>query len=176
MDSNIKVRKAEPADAEQYVKLTDLVWRNAYSHIFNEEVFLEREKNVLARIEEVRKRLYTNNAQMVYVAACGDEIIGYVCGGIKSNYLHFEKNGYAELMAMYILPKYQGCGLGTYFKNMFIEFLKQNGVSKFVIGVLKNNFKARAVYEKWGGKLNEYAEKIEKKGCTYEEVFYTYDV
>ena len=43
-------------------------------------------------------------------------------------------------------------------------------------GVLKDNLKARAVYEKWGGVLDDYTQPIVKLGVGYDEVFYTYNI
>lgn len=48
--------------------------------------------------------------------------------------------------------------------------------TKFVDGVLKDNHNARKVYEKWGGKLDEYTQPFVKLGVSYDEVFYTYDL
>ena len=53
---------------------------------------------------------------------------------------------------------------------------KSNGATKFVIGVLKDNHNAKKVYEKWGGKLDEYTQPFVKLGVGYDEVFYTYDL
>ena len=62
------------------------------------------------------------------------------------------------------------------FKAMFEDWARKNGASKYVIGVLKDNKKARAVYEKWGGKLSTYEEDFYKMGVAYKEVFYIYDL
>lgn len=43
-----------------------------------------------------------------------------------------------------------------------ILWTKQHGASQFVVGVFKNNHKARKVYEKWGGKLDTYTEPYVK--------------
>jgi inosine/xanthosine triphosphate pyrophosphatase family protein len=45
-----------------------------------------------------------------------------------------------------------------------------------VIGVLKDNHKARKVYEKWGGKLDNHEQPFVKLGVGYDEVFYTYEL
>lgn len=45
-----------------------------------------------------------------------------------------------------------------------------------MIGVLKENDKARKVYEKWGGKLDKYTQPFVKLGVGYDEVFYTYEL
>ena len=67
-------------------------------------------------------------------------------------------------------------GIGTKFKNLFVDWAKENGATKFVIGVLKDNFKARRVYEKWGGKLDSYTQPFIKLGVEYDECFYTFEI
>lgn len=52
----------------------------------------------------------------------------------------------------------------------------ENGASKYVIGVLKDNIKVRKVYESWGGKLSKYEKDFVKFGVGYKEVFYTYNL
>ena len=59
---------------------------------------------------------------------------------------------------------------------MFEKWAKENGATKYVIGVLRDNYKARKVYEKWGGKLDEYVQPFVKLGVEYDEVFYTYNL
>ena len=45
-----------------------------------------------------------------------------------------------------------------------------------VIGVLKENTKARKVYESWGGTLSEYEQVFVQMKVGYPEVFYTYKI
>ena len=59
---------------------------------------------------------------------------------------------------------------------MFEKWAKENGATKYVIGVLRDNHKARRVYEKWGGKIDKYVQPFVKLGVDYDEVFYTYDL
>ena len=45
-----------------------------------------------------------------------------------------------------------------------------------VIGVLKDNTKARKVYESWGGKLSQYEHDFVQMDVGYPEVFYTFEI
>ena len=76
-------------------------------------------------------------------------------GTLDSDYEHF-KNDYAELTALYVYPEYQGKGIGTKLRDIFVEWAKSKKADKYVIGVLKDNARARKVYESWSGKLSEY--------------------
>lgn len=176
MDKNIIIRPVKFEDGEQYLKLNNMVWRDAYKHIFPEEVFIDRENNMDQKIEKFSTYAYNDNSQMMYVAEHNGKIIGFASSKIRSNYPHFSELGYAELGAIYIHPDYQGIGLGSKFKNMFEKWAKENGATKYVIGVLRDNYKARRVYEKWGGKLDEYIQPFVRLGVEYDEVFYTYNL
>ena len=173
---NIIIRKAQPKDAMQYHTLGLLVWRDAYKHIFPEEVFVEKEAKINKKIATFAQDCVTNNNQIVLVAESDSKIIAFMFGLRKSNYQHFADMGYADLVALYIHPNFQHKGLGRKLKDKFVEWAKQNGATKFVIGVLKDNKQGRSAYEKWGGKLESYTQPFVKLGKEYPEVFYTFDI
>ena len=77
---------------------------------------------------------------------------------------------------MYIHPDYQGVGIGSKFKKIFTKWAKDNGATKYVLGVLKDNLKARKIYEAWGGSLDKYSQSYDICGKGYDEVFYTYSL
>ena len=101
------------------------------------------------------------------VAEDKNKIIGLVNAKLKSFNPHFAEHGFADLEALYIHPDYQHAGLGSEFKSRFIKWAKENGANKYVIGVLKENLPARKVYEKWGGKLDEFTRSFIKAGKTH---------
>ena len=171
----INIRKCEITDAEQYVTLHNLVWRDAYKHIFPEEVFIDREKRTKEKIEKITNIINAPN-EICFVAEENDTIVGFMNATILSYYDHFKNLGYAELMGIYIHPEYQNKGIGSKFKQIFVDWAKNQGATKYVIGVLRDNFKARKVYEKWGGKLDNYTQPFVKLGVEYDEVFYTYEI
>lgn len=166
-------RKIENEDAKDWFMLLNRVWRNAYKDIFPEEVFIEKDNKIDEKIKTFSKVMKNNNEDIAYVAEYDGKIIGLMCGSIKSGYGYFHDN-YADLIALYIDPEYQGLGIGSSLKRIFENWAKENGATKYVIGVLNDNEKARKVYETWGGKLSEYTQDFIKMGIGYKEVFYTY--
>lgn len=178
MKNKIKIRKVKLEDAEQYIKLTNLVWRSAYKNIFPESVFKARES------EETISRMVNGFAKFTvkdpnyfsYVAEIDGKIIGLLGGSYQSHYEHFQNEEYADLQAVYIHPDFQHIGLGKKFFDLFVTKIKKKGITKFVIGVLRDNKQARKAYEKWGGKLDAYSKSYVKEGKEYTEVFYTYDI
>ena len=176
MDKNIIIRPVRPEDAEEYFKVNNAAWRDAYKHIFPEEVFVQKESNTPNMIKTFAQFVYHGKDQICYVAEVNGKMIGFVTGRLTANNAHFAKDNFAELMAIYILPEYQSQGLGSKFKNLFVDWAKKNGATKFVIGVLKDNHKARKAYEKWGGKLDSHTQPFIKLGTSYTEVFYVFDL
>lgn len=170
----LKIRKVTSEDAREWFVFGFKVWRNAYKNIFPEEVFVDRESKLEEKIKEFDNKLQNNNKSIAYVAEYDGKIVGTMCGSISSSYNHFDK--YADLIGLYVDPKFQGLGIGSSFKNIFEQWAIENGATQYVIGVLKDNNKARAVYESWGGKLSEFEEDFVKLGVGYPEVFYTYDL
>ena len=53
---------------------------------------------------------------------------------------------------------------------------KEKNADKYVIGVLKDNTKARKVYEAWGGTLVDYEHDFVVMNVGYPEAFYTYEI
>ena len=173
---NINIRKVKNEDAEKWFALISLVWRIAYKDIFPESVFLDMEAKAEEKIKNFPKNYYNDDNKFVYVAEVEDKIVGVVFGRKISENAYFSEKNYADLQILYILPEYQSCGIATKFKDLFTKWLKNNNSKRFVIGVLKDNFKARNVYEKWGGKLDTHTEHFIRLGIGYEEVFYTYEI
>lgn len=174
MDSNaVKFRKANSEDARGWYTLSNQVWRDAYHHIFAEEVFLEKENKLETKIASFKDWGKNDSESITYVAEYDGSIIGIMCGAIRSSFEPFRLE-YADLIAMYVDPAFQGRGIGSAFRKIFEEWAGRNGASQYVIGVLKENHKARRVYEAWGGKLSEYEKAFVKWNVAYPEVFYTF--
>ncbi len=170
----ISIRMVKKEDALNWFTLVNKVWRETYSHIFPEEVFVEKEEKVDKKVETFTSVIKNDNKNIAYIAEYKNELVGIMRGSIISSYEHFDK--YADLIGIYINPKFQGNGIGTSFRKIFEKWAKENGASKYVIGVLKDNKKARKVYEEWGGKLSEFEEDYIKFNIKYKEVFYVYDL
>ena len=151
----ILIRKVRNDDAKQYIELINSVWRDAYKGIFPEEVFIDREREKENRIKNFAEKFYNDNKRLCYVTECNGIIVGAINGTIKSTYEHFLEDDFADLVALYINQNYQGKGIGTKLKNIFEDWARKNGAKKYIIGVLKDNNKARKIYESWGGELDD---------------------
>ena len=173
MNKDLIIRKVREDDARKWHMLSNKVWRDAYSHIFPEEVFIDRDEELEEKIKIFNEQMKNDNKNISYVAEYDGEVVGIMYGCINSLYEHF-KEEYADLAALYVDSKFQGLKIGTRLKDIFEHWARENGANKYVIGVLKDNLQARKVYESWGGKLDDYEKDFVRLNVGYPEVFYTY--
>ena len=171
----IKYRPLQKEDGYEWYTLLDEVWRVAYGHIFPKEVFDGRDYAREERVKGLTVDKYVGESKIAYVAECDGKIVGLMFGTLDTDYECF-KNGYADLTALYVYPEYQGKGIGTALRDIFTEWANAKKVNKYIIGVLKDNTKARKVYESWGGKLSEYEQIYEVMNVGYPIVFYTLEI
>ncbi len=172
---DIRYRLVRKEDGYEWYTLLDKVWRDAYGHIFPTEVFDERDKHRDERARNFTEEKFLGERKIAYVAEDAGRIVGLMFGTLDSNYEHF-KNDYADLVALYVYPEYQGKGIGTALKDLFREWAKEKNQDKYVIGVLKDNTKARKVYESWGGTLSDKEYDFVVMNVGYPEAFYTFEL
>ena len=172
---DIKYRLVRKEDGYEWYTLINKVWRIAYKDIFPEEVFHERDKSIDDKVSEFTEEKFLGDRKIAYVAECDGKIVGVMFGTLDSNYDYF-KGDYADLVALYVYPEYQRQGIATALKNLFVEWARSKNADKFVIGVMRDNAKARKVYEVWGGTLSDYACDFVANDVGYPEAFYTYEI
>lgn len=170
---DIKYRPVREEDGYDWYTLLDEVWRTAYVHIFPVEVFNARDEHRDERTRGFTTQKFCGDRKIAYVAEDAGKIVGLMFGTLDTDY-EFFKNDYADLTALYVYPDYQGQGIGTVLRDLFVEWAKEKNSDKYVIGVLKDNAKARKVYESWGGALSEHEHDFTVMGAGYPEVFYTF--
>ena len=172
---DIRYRLIRKEDGKEWYTLLDKVWRSAYGHIFPEEVFAAREEHLDERASTFTEAKFLGERKIAYVAEHDGKIVGLMFGTLDSNYEFFRGN-YADLVALYISPDHQGMGIGTALRDIFIRWAREKHAEKYVIGVLKENAKARKVYESWGGKLSDHEQDFVVLDAHYPESFYTFEL
>lgn len=145
-NNSMQIRKAEPEDAVGIAKVVELASLN---YLPNEELGIKKEDVSLmikeqfsdAKIifsKEQIKNLPNNKVRIV--ALIDDQIIG-VC------YLK-KDDTYNHITALYVLPEYQGEGVG---KSLFAEILKYTDKNKNIaVSTESYNTKAIKFYENLG--------------------------
>jgi len=170
----MNIRPYQKGDEEQIVWLINNTWRSAYDGIFPSSVFDARDKSAEDRINGFEDKLKNNN-RFCYVAEEESKIVGVMIASFKTDIERFDKKSYARIIALYIDGGFQHKGIGKALFDAFVNVINQNKITKFVIGVLEENSRARRAYEKWGGKLTNYVEDFEIADVSRKEVFYEYD-
>lgn len=174
--SDIKIRKLEIADCYDAKLLINKVWRLAYADFMPQSVFDKKDANIDESVKKFICQL-ENGEIFGYVAIFDNRIIGVAIAKNLTGYNHYKPLGFADLQILYILPEFQGIGLGSKFFELIKKDFKTAGVTKMLICALEKNTKARAVYEKWGGKLDlTYKKDYETCGETFVDVFYLFDL
>ena len=139
------IRRSLPGDYMAMREVNRAAWERAYDHIFTPEeiraLFDSELKQEASWVDQRMERIAT------LVAESEEKIVGY-CG---CELLH---NGDGEIATLYVLPTFQGRGIGTGLWNAGLDILREAGCRRLWVWVMA---KARAVefYEDKGCKLTE---------------------
>ena len=141
----IGVRRAENRDAEAITKVHDAAWRYAYDGIIP--------ATELARIITRRGSRWWNRAirrgTAILVMEVGGEICGYATFG-PNRARNLGQKG--EIYEIYLLPEYQGVGLGTRLFLSARKELARFGFGSTVVWALADNTNACRFYQNAGGR------------------------
>ena len=100
--------------------------------------------------EEYFKNRITKEDGCAYIAVAGDEIIGYLVGGMYEE-VHYRKPAiFAELENMFVLETYRGKGVGTQLYRAFVEWCKSKRVWRIHVVASAQNTDGINFYRKNG--------------------------
>lgn len=145
---DFSIHRMMQEDIKQVQAVAKNSWNSTYEGIIPREIqdsFLETAYN-----DEMMLRRYQNS--IVLVAKYDEIVIGFA---------NFSKvsNGKSELAAIYLLPQYQGKGIGSSLLQEGISIL--DGVKEIFINVEKDNFVGRNFYKAKGFTIvNEFDENF----------------
>ena len=168
--SDIKIRKIKIDDAKQFIEFEKYIYCLTYKKILSKDILAKSKHKIEEKIKTFKSKYIDDENVFCYILEKDNKIIGYMLGVYLSHYEYYNSKNFADLEAIYIHPNYQHLGLGKKLFDLFVKTIKQKNIDKFVIGVLKDNLKARKAYEKWGGILDEYTSLYKEK----EEIFYIF--
>ena len=139
------IRRAREADLGGLSKVFDASWREAYRGIIP-GVSLER---LIAGRDPAWWQAALRRGRPVAVVETGDRVVGYAAyGRTRSRALGTE----AEIDELYLLPEYQGLGLGRRLFRAVRNDLGDHGLTQLGVWSLEENDRAGAFYEGLGGK------------------------
>jgi len=139
------IRRAREADIGSLSKVFDASWREAYRGIIP-GVALER---LIASRDRAWWRGALRRGRPIAVVETADSIVGYAAyGRTRSRTLGTE----AEIDELYLLPEYQGLGLGRRLFRAVRNDLGDHGLTQLGVWSLEGNDRAGAFYEGLGGR------------------------
>ncbi len=137
---NGQVRVWTKNDLPDIRKIALATWRDAYSHIFP-----------IVDMEKYHKEYYNNKTlnqsfkdKIGFIGIGGDKTIGYLIALEKQDREQFYIN------SLYILPDYQGRGIGKQLLEIAIQKAKLLGYDKVWLDVMSGNTKAINWYKRQG--------------------------
>jgi ribosomal protein S18 acetylase RimI-like enzyme len=142
--TNLVVRFATLDDLEHISRIAHVTWNNTYS----DTIALENRKEFLERAYKPENLATAINVpgHWFYVAQMDGEIIGF--GHFLQRYHRTQPR--AELVRLYVLPDYQGLGVGRKILRTGFAALAQAGIEQCIVSVQETNKLARKFYERHG--------------------------
>lgn len=131
------IRFARPEDAGQIARVDIESWEDAYAAIMPRE-YIER-RRMVRRAAAWHHAL--DRGETVLVAQVDRRIVGF--GSLQRN----------EIQMLYLLPAYQGRGIGRLLFRRLLEEIRDAGYEQAELDVLVENHRARRFYAANGGKM-----------------------
>ncbi len=139
------IRKADSGQAGIFAEILCKSWQSAYQGIIPKDILAK-----FTDIETRRKSLekWMSGGEAFYLLAYSDDIpCGACCIGASRDPGQPESG---EIVAIYLLEEYWGCGMGKTLMKEALKELKAMGFEKALLWVLERNAQARWFYEKCG--------------------------
>ncbi len=143
----VEIRHAEFEDAAGIARVQIDTWRAAYQRIMP--------PRLLADMSDIRISAFwaqviaeAQGLSFCFVAAAGERVVGFASGGPRQ---HTDDTTRGEVYALYVLPEFQGRGVGRRLVATSFERMLELGMKEGRIWTLRENASARAFYARIGG-------------------------
>lgn len=151
-DLLVSIRHAKPDDAAALSKVFEAAWREAYLGIIP-GVTLDR---MFSRRGERWWRSTVTRGRPLAVLDIGQGVVGYASYG-RCRDRSLPAAG--EIDELYLMPEYQGVGLGRRLFKAVLNDLRHNEMNRVVVWALAENGRACAFYEGLGGRSIAHVEE-----------------
>ena len=162
----ISIRRARPGDARMLSEVFDAAWAEAYQGIIP-GVALRR---FIAKRGVPAWRAMIGRGRGLAAMEAGERIVAYAAyGRARDRLLRTE----GEIDELYVVPEYQGLGLGSRLFRAVRNDLTDHGLTRVGVWALAENSRARTFYEGLGGIAGpEATERM--SGCCLPKVGYRF--
>ena len=138
----IKVKQADPTDASNLLKL--------FSALYQESDYLVFEPGEFKITEAEESKLIEKNmgskSWVLFIAVKKGELVGFL-GGNGGN---TNRSKHSIQIAMGVLSRYQGKGIGRQLLQAFINWASENQFHRIELSVIESNKKAISLYTDMG--------------------------
>ena len=141
---SIEVRRADPRDARAIAEVHRTSWIGAYAGMIPHHALVQ----MIERRREDWWRRAARGPSTLLVVEVADKIAGYATLGLN-RVRELKQEG--EIYELYLLPEYQGIGLGSYLFRECRAILKGLGMQGLVVWCLEDNDNAVTFYRAMGG-------------------------
>jgi ribosomal protein S18 acetylase RimI-like enzyme len=182
----VTVRPAEPADAEDVVRVHVRTWRHAYAGIVPDDVLAALDRQVEQRVHRARERWSASERSnfRTVVAIDGGGVVGFATFGpyrLDQGRPEPVDPAVGEVLAIYVDPDRQGHGHGRALMDAAVAGLRAGGAGEIRLWVLAENTPSRRFYERYGfaddGERHFYrVERTDGSTVDLPEVRYTLPV
>ena len=138
----VRLATVEDAEAIETVRIT--TWKACFRGIVSDE-FLDGLTVTASRIQQYRKRIKDTERAAFVVASSGVEIIGMGVGEPLDD--SGPDAGVGEVHALYVLPGWQGRGVGRALLAGLTDALRTRGYRAAVLWTLRDRPPTRRFYE-----------------------------
>ena len=153
--ASFEIRVAQLDDAEGIARARIVTWQDAYRGMVDDD-FLDA-LSVESATEQLRERLISEASQdapgVYRLVAVGEgQVVGFCTCGVKPD-VPFEGDWF--MYALYVLPSFQGKGVGRALLLRAQEMGRHRGASRMVFGVFSANEPSKTFYVRTGAKFVE---------------------
>ncbi|MCK8060524.1 MULTISPECIES: GNAT family N-acetyltransferase [unclassified Fusibacter] len=142
------IRLAKREDARAIIEVNLKTWESAYKNIVDDAFIQKRWTDFEDTVANYETRLSEDDS-IVFVAEIDGRIIGFATAG-EDRLGKYD----GELYAIYLLPEFQGNGIGHALYNRIEMLFKAQGKKNMIIWSLKAN-PHRGFYVRMGGVKKE---------------------
>lgn len=149
----IDIHRAQKSEASEVANVHLASWRSAYRGIIPHTVL----EQMIARRGDNWWQKAINRGTHVIVIDFNGLIVGYATVGLnRARTLSYD----GEIYELYLLPEYQGIGLGRQLFENAQNVLSHYGLENNVLWVLEENEQACRFYERMDGRMVKRASEI----------------
>ncbi len=159
------IRPAEVSDASSIAGVIVDTWQTAYTGLIDPSYPRSLSK---AKYSIIFRGLIKEKAEWVFVYEADNSVVGFISG------IEYQGDFDSEVKGLYVLPTYQGKGIGFSLLCYAKEYLKSSGCSNFILwtlyGAQNNGF-----YEANGG-VGLKRKKLKIGSKEYPAIGYCFDL